>query len=282
MDTGEISLLQLIVLAAVQGTTEFLPISSSAHLILVPALTGWPDQGLTLDVAMHIGTLLAVVLYFHRDVSMLIAGAADALRGRRTGEARVFLQLVVATTPVVVAGFLLKDRIESDWRSPVLIMVTTAALGVLLWIVDRRADRAEGTIDALTWRDVALIGAAQALALVPGVSRSGITMTVALLLGQRRPEAARFSLLLSIRTTAAAGFLGAMESARAGRRPADGRADRRWTCVPERARGDRRTDGLAPQSELPTLHSLPPGARGGFGRLPGFGLVAQLQSELKQ
>lgn len=208
---GGTPLLHLIVLAVVQGITEFLPISSSAHLILVPVFTGWADQGLSLDVAMHIGTLVAVVLYFRRDVAMLLTGAVDIARRRSTPAARLTLQIIAATLPVVVAGFLLKDRIESDWRSPVLIMVTTAAFGVLLWTADRRADRAEGTIDGLTWRDVALIGAAQALALVPGVSRSGITMTVALLLGQRRPEAARFSLLLSIPTTAAAGFLGAMD-----------------------------------------------------------------------
>ncbi|GGO61758.1 Undecaprenyl-diphosphatase [Roseovarius pacificus] len=208
---GGTPLLHLIVLAVVQGITEFLPISSSAHLILVPVFTGWADQGLSLDVAMHIGTLVAVVLYFRRDVAMLLTGAVDVARRRSTPAARLTLQIIAATLPVVVAGFLLKDRIESDWRSPVLIMVTTAAFGVLLWTADRRADRAEGTIDGLTWRDVALIGAAQALALVPGVSRSGITMTVALLLGQRRPEAARFSLLLSIPTTAAAGFLGAMD-----------------------------------------------------------------------
>ncbi|WP_245902635.1 undecaprenyl-diphosphate phosphatase [Pararhodobacter marinus] len=211
MNEEGIPLLQLVVLAIVQGITEFLPISSSAHLILVPVFTGWVDQGFALDVAMHIGTLLAVVLYFRRDVAMLLSGAIDVARRRTTPAARLALQIAVATLPVVIAGFLLKDRIENDWRSPVLIMVTTALFGVLLWIADRRADRSEGTVAGLSWRDAALIGAAQALALVPGVSRSGITMTTALLLGQRRPEAARFSLLLSIPTTAAAGFLGAMD-----------------------------------------------------------------------
>lgn len=211
MNEEGIPLLQLVVLAIVQGITEFLPISSSAHLILVPVFTGWVDQGFALDVAMHIGTLLAVVLYFRRDVAMLLSGAIDVARRRTTPAARLALQIAVATLPVVIAGVLLKDRIENDWRSPVLIMVTTALFGVLLWIADRRADRAEGTVAELSWRDAALIGAAQALALVPGVSRSGITMTMALLLGQRRPEAARFSLLLSIPTTAAAGLLGAMD-----------------------------------------------------------------------
>lgn len=216
MDTGEVSLLQLVVLAVVQGVTEFLPISSSAHLILVPALTGWPDQGLALDVAMHIGTLLAVMLYFRRDVGVLAKGMADALRGRATQDARLMLQIVVATLPVVVAGFLLKDRIETDWRSPALITVTTIVFGLLLWTADRLGSRAEGTVEALSWRNAVLIGLAQTLALVPGVSRSGITMTMALFLGQRRPEAARFSLLLSIPTTAAAGTIGVVDLAGSG------------------------------------------------------------------
>lgn len=209
-------LVQLVVLALVQGITEFLPISSSAHLILVPALTGWDDQGLALDVAMHVGTLLAVVLYFRRDVGALVVGVGDVVRRRRSPAARLALQIAAATAPVVVAGLLLRDRIADDWRDPALIMTTTAVFGVVLWLADRRSGRASGGVEALSWRDAALIGAAQALALVPGVSRSGITMTAALLLGQRRPEAARFSLLLSIPTTAAAGILGGMEVAASG------------------------------------------------------------------
>jgi len=211
MDDAGIPVSHLVALALVQGVTEFLPISSSAHLILVPVLTGWPDQGLALDVAMHIGTLLAVCLYFRRDVLAMVSGAIDAARGRGGPAARLALQVAAATVPVVVAGFLLKDRIEAEWRSPALIMVTTIVFGILLWVADRRSDRASGSVAMLSWRDAIVIGLAQALALVPGVSRSGITMTVALLLGQRRPEAARFSLLLSIPTTAAAGALGALD-----------------------------------------------------------------------
>ncbi len=208
-EDAPVSLFQIAVLAIVQGVTEFLPISSSAHLILVPALTGWPDQGLALDVAVHIGSLLAVVIYFRRDVMAMATGTVDAIRGQRSPRARLALQVLAATIPVILAGWLLKDRIETDWRSPVLIMVTTMIFGLLLWVADSRAGRAHRTTAELTWSDVLLIGAAQALALVPGVSRSGITMTAALLLGQKRPEAARFSLLLSIPTTAAAGALGA-------------------------------------------------------------------------
>lgn len=207
MITDSMPLLHLVVLAVVQGVTEFLPISSSAHLILVPALTGWPDQGLALDVAMHVGTLAAVMLYFRHEMAALGCGLTHALAGRRTAEARLVLQVIAATVPVVVAGLLLKDRIESDWRSAALITVTTLVFGVLLWLADRRGRTGAGTVAGLSWRAALIIGLAQVLALVPGVSRSGITMTAALFLGQSRPEAARFSFLLAIPTTAGAGVL---------------------------------------------------------------------------
>lgn len=213
---GTSSWWHLVALAAVQGITEFLPISSSAHLILVPALTGWTDQGLVVDVAMHVGTLVAVLLYFRRDVARLAIGGWNILLGRPTQDSRLCLQIAGATLPVVAAGLALKDTIATDWREPVLIVVTTAAFGVLLWLADRRADRATGTIETLSWRDVMIIGMAQALALIPGVSRSGITMTAALLLGLGRTEAARFSLLLSIPTTAAAGVLGGADLVASG------------------------------------------------------------------
>lgn len=209
--------MRLTVLAIVQGVTEFLPISSSAHLILVPKLTGWEDQGLGLDVAMHIGTLAAVVLYFWRDVRDLALGGADLVSGRGCSpHARLAVQLMVATLPVVAAGLVLEDLIAEEWRSAALIATTTAVFGLLLWLADRRADRSVGTVGSLTWRAALLIGLAQALALVPGVSRSGITMTTALFLGLSRAESARFSLLLSIPTTAAAGMLGTVEMLRAG------------------------------------------------------------------
>lgn len=201
----------LTVLALVQGITEFLPISSSAHLILLPRLAGWEDQGVGLDVAMHIGTLCAVVLYFRRDVADLVVGAGEILRRRTSPRARLAAQIVLATLPVIVAGFLLRDSVASDFRSPALIAFTTATFGLLLWVSDRRAERAAGTVEGLTWRMALVIGLAQAVALVPGVSRSGITMTAALFLGLKRNESARFSLLLSIPTTAAAGALGILE-----------------------------------------------------------------------
>lgn len=207
---------QLAILAIIQGITEFLPISSSAHLILVPALTGWPDQGLLIDVALHVGTLLSVISYFRRDIGRMVVGATHALQGRWNEDGRLCVQMLVATLPVVVAGYLLENVIATDWRSPALIAVTTAVFGIVLWMADRRAGTASRTVGGLGWSDVILIGAAQALALVPGVSRSGITMTAALFLGVTRSEAARFSLLLSVPTTAAAGVLGTIDLVRYG------------------------------------------------------------------
>lgn len=206
----------LVILALIQGITEFLPISSSAHLILVPALTGWTDQGLGIDVAMHIGTLFAVMLYFRADLFCLVQGAFDALRGRLTDNAALALKIALATVPVVIVGFVLRDVIADEFRSPALIAATTAIFGIVLWRADRRASDAERAVGQITWRDALLIGLAQALALVPGVSRSGITITAALFLGVQRSEAARFSLLLSIPTTAAAGFLGGYELVESG------------------------------------------------------------------
>lgn len=209
-------ILQIVVLALVQGITEFLPISSSAHLILVPALTGWRDQGLLMDVAVHVGTLLAVIVYFRRDVLRLIRGGFQVLGLRYGPDARLALQIVVATIPVVIAGFLMKDLIATELRSTTLIIATTAGFGLLLALADRQAGAADGALPALGWRDVVIIGLAQALALVPGVSRSGITITAALFLGLRRTEAARFSLLLSIPTTLAAGTLAGIDLVRSG------------------------------------------------------------------
>ena len=203
--------LNLIVLAIVQGITEFLPISSSAHLILIPQLTPWDDQGLAIDVAMHVGTLIAVMAYFHAEVARMITGGLNLLRGRPDGDTRLLLQLALATVPVIILGFLLKDVIAGDWRSPILIASTTIGFGILLYIADRKGETSERALAGMTYRDALLIGLFQALALVPGVSRSGITMTAGLFLAFSRTEAARFSLLLSIPTTMAAGLLGGYE-----------------------------------------------------------------------
>lgn len=190
--------LQAIVLALVQGLTEFLPISSSAHLILFPRLAGWEDQGLAFDVAVHVGTLTAVIAYFRREVArMFSAWLQSMVAGRRTAEGRLAWQVVLGTLPVALSGLVFHDLIETWLRSPLVIAASTIVFGLLLGWSDRRGRQSR---DEYTLRlaDVLLIGCAQALALIPGTSRSGITMTAALALGLTRTGAARFSFLLSI------------------------------------------------------------------------------------
>lgn len=200
-------LVQIITLALVQGLTEFLPISSSAHLILVPLLTGWPDQGLAFDVAVHVGTLAAVVLYFHRELQTMTREWAGSLGGRGlTPEARLAWAVLLGTVPVGLAGLLAKEVIETQLRSPLVIAAATIGFGLLLWWADVRG-RGRRVEHSLGWGDALLIGAAQALALIPGTSRSGITMTAGLALGLTRQAAARFSFLLSIPVIALAGGL---------------------------------------------------------------------------
>lgn len=209
------TLLQILVLALVQGITEFLPISSSGHLVLVPAITGWTDQGLDMDVAVHVGTLVAVALYFHKDVFGMAGGLARMARGRRDPMGRLALQIVAATVPVVVAGLLLKDIIAVYGRLIVVIGWTTLVFGILLWVVDRlcmTVKRAEH----MSWSDVMVVGFAQVLALVPGTSRSGITMTAARLMGYEREESARLSMLMSIPTIMGAGVLAGLDIAQRG------------------------------------------------------------------
>ncbi|MEM7083840.1 MAG: undecaprenyl-diphosphate phosphatase [Pseudomonadota bacterium] len=190
--------LQVIVLALVQGLTEFLPISSSGHLILTPHFLGWSDQGLAFDVAVHLGTLFAVMLYFRRDIIDMAGAGIGVLRGEPvTPSARLLMWVALATVPAGLAGLLLSDFIETSLRSPFVIAMTTIGFGVLLWLSDvfKREHRVERD---LTYKDALLIGAAQALALIPGTSRSGITMTAGLALGLGRQAAARFSFLMSI------------------------------------------------------------------------------------
>ncbi|MGD2112965.1 MAG: undecaprenyl-diphosphate phosphatase, partial [Gammaproteobacteria bacterium] len=191
-------MLQTALLALLQGLTEFLPISSSAHLVLLPRLVGWGDQGLAFDVAVHVGTLLAVVAYFRRELLEILA---DWLRsfagGRMTANARLGWLVLLGTLPVAVAGWLLHDFIEGQLRAPLVIAVTTVVFAVLLGWADRRGRRVRDE-HTLGFRDVLFIGLAQVLALIPGTSRSGITMTAGLALGLTRTGAVRFSFLLSI------------------------------------------------------------------------------------
>lgn len=200
------TLLQAAVLALVQGITEFLPISSSAHLILLPALLGWDDQGLAFDVAVHVGTLLAVVSYFWRDIWGIATGTLRWVAGQGAStESRLGLAVVLGTIPVGLAGLLLGGVIELHLRSPLVIAATTIIFGLALWWADTR--RGGRTLDAIKISDVLWIGLAQAIALIPGTSRSGITMTAALALGLTREAAARFSFLLSIPVIVLAGGL---------------------------------------------------------------------------
>jgi len=201
-----VSTLHIVVLALLQGITEFLPISSSGHLVLVPALTGWPDQGLEIDIAVHVGTLAAVLLYFWRDVAALVRGAFAVLRGRLDHDAWLVLFVIVATVPVIAAGFAVKALFPDGIRSVEVIAWTTIGFGIVLWLADRWGG-VERTIAAMRLPDAVVIGLAQALALIPGTSRSGITMTAARALGYSRTESARFSLLLSIPAIAGAGVL---------------------------------------------------------------------------
>lgn len=192
------TLFQVIMLALIQGITEFLPISSSAHLILPSALLGWPDQGLAFDVAVHVGTLLAVVWFFRRDLITLVQSwTTSCITRRSTPESRLGWSLILATIPAGLAGLVFSDLIEDHLRSVLVIASTTILFGVLLGAADRGGTRSK-SISELDWRSALWIGIAQAVALIPGTSRSGITMTAALALGFDRVAAARFSFLLSI------------------------------------------------------------------------------------
>jgi len=190
--------LHAILLALVQGLSEFLPISSSAHLILLPRLLGWADQGLAFDVAVHVGTLTAVIAYFRHDVmSLLRAWVQSCVRWQLNSDAQLAWLVVLSTIPVAVCGLLFHDLIEDHLRSPLVIAAATIGFGLLLGLSDVRGHKTR-TEDTLTVTDALWIGLAQALALIPGTSRSGITMTAALALGLTRSAAARFSFLLSV------------------------------------------------------------------------------------
>ncbi len=213
--------LQALFLGAVQGLTEFLPISSSGHLILVPTLLGWPDQGLVFDAAVHLGTALALLLYFARDLWRLGAGAAAG----RPAETRLAAAVIVGSLPAGLAGLLLERAVEARLRSATVVALSLIGWGLVLAWADRRAARARvGDVREVgIWQSLA-IGCAQAIALVPGTSRSGITISAALFAGLDRPTAARFAFLLGLPITAAAGLLKTGELLRGGLAPADAAA----------------------------------------------------------
>lgn len=180
-----------VTLGIVQGLGEFLPISSSAHLILTPWFFGWPDPGLTFDIALHVGTLVAVVVYFWRDWLRLVRSAIHP----RSGDGRLFWLLMVGAIPGAIAGLLLDDLAEAALRNPLLIAGTLTAMGLLLLAADYWGARNREMRD-IGWADALVIGGAQALAIIPGVSRSGITIAAARIRGIEREAAARFSFLL--------------------------------------------------------------------------------------
>ena len=198
---------QLILLALIQGLTEFLPISSSAHLILFPALTGYEDQGALIDVAAHLGSLGAVLLYFRRDTAALARGGVDTLRFRATQDRKLFLMIAAATIPTLLAaGALVALDATEAMRETYVIALSTIVFGLTLYAADKFGPRRRGVED-MTWRSTLWIGLAQVLAvLFPGTSRSGITITAARALGFTRPEAARYSMLMAIPTILAFGM----------------------------------------------------------------------------
>ena len=202
------SVIQALVLGILQGLSEFLPISSSAHLTLAPWLLHWPDPGLAFDVALHFGTLVAVLWYFRSEWASLIRAAASIVAHRRveTVEERRVILLIVATIPGAIAGLAFEKQAEDAFRDPRLIAVLLIVMGVLLWWADRVA-RSDRPMDSLRWQDALLIGLAQMFAILPGVSRSGSTITAGRALRLTREDAAVFSFLMSMPIIAAAAVL---------------------------------------------------------------------------
>src|SRR5438552_15872275 len=209
--------LQAIALGIIQGLSEFLPISSSAHLTLAPWLFGWEDPGLAFDVALHFGRLLAVLWYFRIEWLQLIKAAFGIVTSGRieTPEKRRVVYLIVATIPGAIGGFLLQSRAEAAFRSPELIAIALIVMGVVLWLVDRTVDQRR-ILGEMRWIDALLIGLSQVIALIPGVSRSGSTITTARGLRFDRENAAEFSFLMSMPIIAAAVVLEGPKALHAG------------------------------------------------------------------
>jgi undecaprenyl-diphosphatase len=199
-----------MLLAFVQGVTEFLPISSSGHLILASRVLELPDQGIAIDVAVHVGTLFAVILYFWRDIFDLTIGALRLLSGRRDPRTLLVVRLAIATLPVIAAGFVVSRYFPHGIRSMEMLAWATIGFAIVLWVSDRLGMTVR-RVEHLSKSNALFIGVLQILALIPGTSRAGITMTAGRMLGMERTQAARFSMLLSIPTIAGAGVLsGAM------------------------------------------------------------------------
>ena len=200
--------LHIFILALVQGLTEFLPISSSAHLILTPRILGFADQGLAFDVAVHLGSLLAVIGYFRQDLLLMFRDFFRSFGsgGCQTENSRLVWLVILATVPIVIGGALFKSLVEGDLRAPLVIAATTIGFGLLLWWADVRVTHQRDE-HSLSWREGLFIGLMQVLAIIPGTSRSGITMTAGLMLGLSRKAASRLSFLLAIPTILMSGTL---------------------------------------------------------------------------
>lgn len=204
-------MMHVLVLALIQGITEFLPISSSAHLILPSQVLGWPDQGLAFDVAVHVGTLLAVVIYFRADILELIEGWFKQFTSHGPShESKLAWCIVLATIPVGLVGLAFEDFIEAHFRSTLVIALSSIVFGLLLWAADVKAKQ-NLTLQNMTLLMALCIGVAQAFALIPGTSRSGATMTMALFLGFSRTDSAKFSFLMSIPVITLSGLLEGFE-----------------------------------------------------------------------
>ncbi len=193
-------LFQIILLALIQGLTEFLPISSSAHLALAPVIMGVEDQGLAFDISVHLGSLLAVILYFRKELSRVTADTAGhyLLRHEQTQYSKLGMAIIIATLPIILFGGL-KTLLDIEFRSPILIAWMSILFGLLLWWADTKPRRYR-EMDEIRFRDALIIGLFQVLAILPGTSRSGITMTAALMLGFTRTAASHFSFLLAVPT----------------------------------------------------------------------------------
>tara|TARA_B100000700_G_scaffold100487_2_gene113224 strand:+ start:1937 stop:2740 length:804 start_codon:yes stop_codon:yes gene_type:complete len=192
------TILAIIVLAIIQGLTEFLPISSSAHLILPSQLLGWQDQGLAFDVAVHVGSLLAVMIYFRKEIGDIVVAWFKSFGSQgASDDSRLGWYILLATIPAGLAAQVFEDLIEQHLRAAIVIAITTIFFGLVLWWADFKAKETKN-IYQLNWKSALLIGVAQAVALIPGTSRSGITMTAGLFLGLNKQSAARFSFLLSV------------------------------------------------------------------------------------
>jgi undecaprenyl-diphosphatase len=212
----QLDFFQITFLAVLQGATEFLPISSSGHLILPSLLLGWSDQGLTFDVAVHIGTLFAVLLYFKSDLLRLFMALCGSLfRAEHSTDSKLAWMLLAATIPAGLTGLLFASQVEQYGRSMLLIAATSIGFGLLLLISDRAGSK-QRSLAEMDWKTAMLIGFAQVLALLPGTSRSGVTMTAALFCNLDRAASARFSFLLAVPIIAASGLLRGLELLQSG------------------------------------------------------------------